>query len=62
MKVYVIYFEFQGKKYKYKVTASNKQEANKKAIAEIMNKIAIIDIKQEQDESIELIKKLLGIK
>ena len=62
MKVYVIYFDFQGKKYKHKVTAENKKEANKKAIAEIMNKIVIVDIKQEKDESIEFIKKLLNIK
>jgi DNA-binding NarL/FixJ family response regulator len=61
MKVYVIYFEFQGKKYKYKVTASNKQEANKKALAEIINKIVIIDIKQEQDESIEFLKNLFNL-
>jgi hypothetical protein len=60
MKVYVIYFEFQGKKYRHKVTARNKEEANKKALAEIINKIVIIDIKQEQDESIEFLKNLFN--
>jgi hypothetical protein len=60
MKVYVIYFEFQGKKYKYKVTARNKEEAKKKALAEIINKIVIIEIKQEQDESIDFLKNLFN--
>jgi hypothetical protein len=60
MKVYVIYFEFQGKKYKYKVTAKNKEEAKKKALDEIINKIVVIDIKQEQEESIEFLKNLFN--
>ena len=62
MKTYIVYFEFQGKKYKLSVLANSKEQAQKIAEIDIVSKIIYHKIDIEQDHTVDFIKDIFGIK